>query len=104
MLMTKARPFFLFGLVAALAIGSVAAVAAVTAADAPARAPDPRYVWDLNELYPSPEAWTAEYDKAKAEVAKLERFKGTLGRSARAMFEALDTISALNKRISRLYT
>ena len=32
------------------------------------QADDPEYRWDLRDLYPSPEAWTAEHDKIAAEA------------------------------------
>ena len=60
------------------------------------------YMWDLSELYASPKAWTAAHDKAVADAAKLEQFKGTLGKSAGAMLDALNAISAVHKDIDRL--
>jgi oligoendopeptidase F len=60
--------------------------------------------WALSDLYPSPEAWTAEYAKIKAEIAGLDIYKGTLGKSAAAMLKALDAMSHANKETARLYT
>jgi oligoendopeptidase F len=81
-------------IVASLMLGT-----ASLAAEAPV---DQKYVWDLTDLYPSPEAWTAEQAKIKAEAGKLGRFKGTLGQSADAMFKALDAISRVYKETLRL--
>ncbi len=64
--------------------------------------PDQKYVWDLSDLYPTPEAWTAEHDKIKAETDKLDQYKGTLGKSAAAMLKALSAISEVNKETARL--
>ena len=61
-------------------------------------------VWDLADLYPTPEAWSASYVKTKAAAEKLDRYKGTLGTSASAMLSALDAISSLNKESERLGT
>ena len=73
---------------------------------APAFAADtnvpPAYTWNLGDLYPSPEAWTAAHDKAVAEAGKLESYKGTLGKSAADMLKALEAISAVNKEVDRL--
>src|SRR5262249_10271430 len=71
---------------------------------APAKPVDQRYVWDLSDLYATPDAWSAEFAKIKSDVNNVERFKGTLGKSAHAMFVALDEISRLNKEVTRLYT
>ena len=60
-------------------------------------------MWDLADLYPAPEAWSASYAKTKAAAQKLDSFKGTLGTSANSMLSALDAISTVKKEGSRLY-
>ena len=62
----------------------------------------PRAMWDLTDLYATPEAWSASYARTRAAAEKLDRYKGTLGTSASAMFTALDAISTLQKQTSRL--
>jgi oligoendopeptidase F len=59
-------------------------------------------MWDLSDLYKTPEAWTATYEKTKAATEQLESYRGTLGRSADAMFAALDAISSVNREAARL--
>jgi oligoendopeptidase F len=59
-------------------------------------------MWNLADLYPTPEAWAASYEKIKAAAVKLKSYKGTLGANANAMFRALDAISALNRESDRL--
>jgi oligoendopeptidase F len=87
-----------FALAAVLALVPVSALA-----EGPAQqAVPPAYMWDLGDLYPSPEAWTAVHDKALAEADKLEAYKGTLGKSAQDMLTALSAISALHKESDRL--
>jgi len=69
---------------------------------AAADASNPAYMWDLSDLYPSPEAWTAAHDKEAAEADKLDSFKGTLGKSAEQMLTALSAISVVRKETDRL--
>jgi oligoendopeptidase F len=59
-------------------------------------------MWNLGDLYPSPEAWTAARDKLKAEAQTLERLKGTLGNSAKDMLAALDEMSRVRREVNRL--
>src|SRR5688572_10536270 len=67
------------------------------AAQAPAKPVDERYVWDLRDLFPSLEAWDAERTRLLSEVEKLPALKGTLGKSATALRDTLDHVSALRK-------
>jgi oligoendopeptidase F len=70
---------------------------------APASAPGGiATMWDLTDLYASPQAWQAAYDETKAKALALDRFKGTLGNSAQALYGALDAIEAVNKASDRL--
>jgi len=59
-------------------------------------------MWDLSDLYATPEAWSAAYEQDKAAAAKLDSYRGTLGNSADAMFSALDAISSVNRQSDRL--
>lgn len=61
-------------------------------------------MWDLSDLYPSSDTWSGEYGRVKAEVLRLENYRGTLGNSAAAMLDALKAISAANKDAGRLFT
>ncbi len=63
---------------------------------------DPAYMWDLSDLYPSADAWTAEHDRVKALTDTLDQYKGTLGKSAKDMLAALDAISAVQRADARL--
>jgi oligoendopeptidase F len=86
-------------------IGALALFAASAALGAEAPNPDaanPAYMWDLSDLYPSPEAWSASQAKTKAALDGLEKYKGTLGTSAQSMLAALDAISAASKEVTRL--
>jgi oligoendopeptidase F len=83
---------------------STAAVAATAPKPDPAAADaaNPAYMWDLSDLYPSPEVWTAAQGKAKAQVDALDKYKGTLGKSAASMLTALGAISDASKEVARL--
>jgi oligoendopeptidase F len=83
---------------------SSAAVAAAAPKSDPAAADaaNPAYMWDLSDLYPSPDAWTAAQGKVKAQVDGLDKYKGNLAKSAASMLEALGAISDASKEVARL--
>lgn len=62
----------------------------------------PDGVWDLADLYPTPEAWTAARDRVAAEIPKIDAFRGRLGEGAGTLREAMDLITGLQKETSRL--
>ena len=64
--------------------------------------PEP-IVWDLSEMFPTDEVWSAEKERLEREVDGLSRYQGTLGESAAALRTALDAISASDKELARLY-
>ncbi len=91
----------------AAALVSVALPVVALAADTdvpPEDAKNPAYMWDLSDLYPSAEAWTAAHDKIAQRIAKLDTFKGSLGKSAGSMLAALSEISNVHKELDRLAT
>src|SRR6204780_1393212 len=85
-----------------LLLGRPAGAAPDPAAGAAATA-DAGSMWDLSDLYATPEAWSEDLTKTQAAAAALAGYKGTLGRSASAMFSALDAISAVRRQWQRLY-
>ena len=92
-----------FLLCAALVVWAPDAVRPAASEAAPAAQQTDMAMWDLSDLYLSPEAWTAEYERMKREAQLLERYKGTLSSSAIEMLRALDAISRVNREASRLY-
>ena len=58
----------------------------------------PEDQWNLGDLYPSDEAWQADFDAAKALAAKLPSYRGRLGSSARTLLE----FARLDEEISLL--
>src|SRR5689334_10828511 len=89
-----------------LALLATAIPALAIAADAPAPASEdsknPAYMWELNDLYSTPEAWKAAHDKLVAEVATLAKLKGSLGKSAASMLSGLSAISHAREEADRL--
>src|SRR5688572_15195185 len=61
-------------------------------------------LWNLADLYPTPDAWSVEYARVKKAASALDSHKGTLGKGAGAMLKALDAISRIGKETARLYT
>ena len=89
--------------VALMASAPIVASDSISAAPATEAAAtvDPN-MWDLGELYASPQAWTAEHDRLKAVTDTLVQYKGTLGKSAKSMLTALDAMSAVQRADARL--
>jgi len=59
-------------------------------------------MWDLRDLYPTPEAWSAAYTRVRGQAQALDQYKGTLGKSPHAMLKALSAISDVQKEATRL--
>jgi oligoendopeptidase F len=64
---------------------------------------DDKYKWNIADIYPSIDAWRAEKQKISAELLKMRTFAGTLGSSPQVLAEALETMSRLDKELSRLF-
>jgi oligoendopeptidase F len=63
-----------------------------------------KYKWDLSDLYPNDAAWRAAKEKVAAAIPGIEAFKGKLAGSASVVADALETMSGLDKDLSRLYS
>jgi oligoendopeptidase F len=48
------------------------------------------YRWNLDDIFPSVEAWEAAYEKADAMVPQIARFRGRLGESVDVLLEAVE--------------
>jgi oligoendopeptidase F len=62
-----------------------------------------KYIWNLEDIYPSLAAWRTEKAKIAAEVPHLRAFAGKLGASPQTLADALEAMSRLDKEITRLY-
>lgn len=87
------------------AVAAVAGAMMTTSAMAPARAADAptAAMWDLKDLYPTVDAWNAEYADVEKSLPNITAFKGKMGSDAKTMLSGFDTMSATLKRIYRLY-
>ena len=59
--------------------------------------------WDLSTIFPSDEAWEAEFKEIEALEQKAADFKGKVTTSAEKLYEALQFSDSLNERVSKLY-
>jgi oligoendopeptidase F len=62
------------------------------------------YKWNLADIYPSEAAWRGAKEAFAAEIPAVGKFKGTLTASPSALADALDTISAKQKELVRLFS
>src|SRR5688572_1807709 len=58
--------------------------------------------WNLADLYPSVEAWSADAAKLDGGIKDFARCRGQLGRSAESLQRCLDLLMDLRKRHARL--
>lgn len=63
---------------------------------------DECYVWDLEELFPSVDAWNVEREAVLDLAGSLERRKGTLAASSGTLYEALSEASGAYQRAARV--
>ena len=63
---------------------------------------DPKYTWDLTELYPSVEAWEQARDEVMARFEEIDARRGTLGDSAESLYQTLSLISDTSREASRV--
>ncbi len=67
----------------------------------PAKVPA-RYKWDLTVIYPSDAAWKQAKAALETKSDGLEKYKGTLGSSAKQLKAGLDFIFSLQEDLARL--
>jgi len=63
---------------------------------------DPAYIWDLSELYASPEAWEQARQEVMAQCEGILARRGTLDDSPAALYEALDLVSDTTRQAWRV--
>jgi len=64
---------------------------------------DPKYTWDLTEIYDSEEAWNEARESVLAELENIIAKRGTLGESADQLYDALVLISDTSRTAARVY-
>lgn len=76
--------------------------AGAAAAEDNAESVDPKYTWDLTEIYPSVEAWSAAREEVTQEFQKIEERRGTLGDSADSLYTTLQMVSDALRKAARI--
>ncbi len=87
----------------AAAGGLLLLIAAHSLAERENPIPDPKYTWDLAEIYPTVDAWDNARKQVLAELEEIEARRGTLGDSASSLYDTLSLISATMKDAYRVY-
>ncbi|MBU0637745.1 MAG: oligoendopeptidase F [Planctomycetes bacterium] len=64
---------------------------------------DTKYLWATENIFPSDEAWEAEYKAVAELVEQVSSFKGTLGQSAEQLLKVLRFRDELEPRLERVY-
>jgi oligoendopeptidase F len=99
----KGSLFYPWRFIAVLLGGALLTGPAMAAGAPPGQDTDMSYMWDLTDLYPTPQAWSETYERIRREADGLDSYQGSLGQSAGAMLAGLDAISRVQKELSRLY-
>ena len=61
------------------------------------------FTWDLTDIFPSDEAWRAEYEVLKPYAETVAAYQGRLGESAETLLAYFRLDDELNVRVGRLY-
>ena len=70
----------------------------------PQRAEVPEeFTWDLSSLFPSDEAWQAEFEAVREAAKALPTYAGRLGESAGTLLEYIELSVDINTRMGRLF-
>jgi len=64
---------------------------------------DTAYQWKLTDIFADEAAYEAAYAKAEEAVKKIDAVKGTLGKSAKALKEGLDTVFSAAEQVELVY-
>jgi oligoendopeptidase F len=91
---------------AALAFAFLPALAFAQHAARERSAIDPRYTWDLSDLYASDEAWEADFEKAGAVAGELEGLRARLGKldSGEKILDLHRTMESAELLVEKLYS
>ena len=59
--------------------------------------------WDLSRVFKNNQEWEQEYKQVAQEIKKLSKFKGTLAKSGKDLYEGITAILAVNRRLEKVY-
>ena len=62
-----------------------------------------KYKWDLSGIFKSEADWRAAKEAIASKIKEVEKFKGTLTKSAVNLLSCLEFNSALNKEATKLF-
>ncbi len=64
---------------------------------------DPAFCWNTADLYPSDEAWTAEFEACQSLPAEEAAYQGRLSESAQTLYDYLSLTEAVGRRVQQLF-
>lgn len=64
---------------------------------------DPKYTWNLADVYESPEKWEEEFKVVESKIEEYKKFEGTLGNSAEALLACFKFDNEMGIKVERLY-
>ncbi|MBT7190764.1 MAG: oligoendopeptidase F [Anaerolineae bacterium] len=64
---------------------------------------DPKYTWNAESVFASPEVWSAEAEQIIADIPSTKAFQGKLGENAASLADGLEAVENLLVRAERLY-
>lgn len=59
--------------------------------------------WDLSRVFKNNQKWEQEYKQVAQEIKNLSKFKGTLAKSGKDLYEGITAILAVNRRLEKVY-
>lgn len=64
---------------------------------------DDKYKWNLEDVYPTEEAWQEDFDWIKANISDYQNYEGTLGSSSEKLMEFLKFDEKVNTKMARVF-
>ncbi|MGI9201884.1 MAG: oligoendopeptidase F [Woeseiaceae bacterium] len=64
---------------------------------------DPKYTWDLGDIYPTVEAWDEARQEVLAALDEIEQRRGTMGKSADDLYETLELVSDTQRKAGNVF-
>lgn len=64
---------------------------------------DPKYKWNLEDIYTDTVAWNADFAYAEQNYPELKKYEGKLGESAKTLAECLALRDTLNMKLGAMY-
>ncbi len=64
---------------------------------------DSRYQWRTEDIYPTVDAWEADFQQVQQWMQELEQFRGNLGKDAQTLLACLTLRDKIDETLGRLY-